>query len=189
MQDLRAKGNPVAYVGDVGRHWSLRKSATNSVLWVTGEDIPSGCPTSASAACLRRPDLQHQSTPSLRPSNRRVEDEMATPSSCVPTTARCSAPAGRYEFAVGRDFRRGRAGGRIPDRRSRPHRHVCEALGLPPTCPPPQNPAGASKAGFTLAQKMVGRACGLPGGAGRAPGHLLRADDDHRRLARTPPAR
>ncbi len=38
--DLKAKGNLVAYVGDVVGTGSSRKSATNSVLWFTGEDIP-----------------------------------------------------------------------------------------------------------------------------------------------------
>ena len=37
---LQAKGNPIAYVGDVVGTGSSRKSATNSVLWWTGEDIP-----------------------------------------------------------------------------------------------------------------------------------------------------
>ncbi|PKO56714.1 MAG: hypothetical protein CVU28_01920, partial [Betaproteobacteria bacterium HGW-Betaproteobacteria-21] len=40
LEDLRAKGNLVAYVGDVVGTGSSRKSATNSVLWFTGEDIP-----------------------------------------------------------------------------------------------------------------------------------------------------
>jgi aconitate hydratase 2 / 2-methylisocitrate dehydratase len=40
LQDLRARGNLVAYVGDVVGTGSSRKSATNSVLWFTGEDIP-----------------------------------------------------------------------------------------------------------------------------------------------------
>ncbi|HQF56451.1 MAG TPA: aconitate hydratase B, partial [Fibrobacteria bacterium] len=40
IQDLAAKGNLVAYVGDVVGTGSSRKSATNSVLWWTGEDIP-----------------------------------------------------------------------------------------------------------------------------------------------------
>ena len=38
--DLTAKGHPVAYVGDVVGTGSSRKSATNSVLWWTGENIP-----------------------------------------------------------------------------------------------------------------------------------------------------
>ncbi|MBC7918326.1 MAG: aconitate hydratase B, partial [Rhodoferax sp.] len=40
IEDLRARGNLVAYVGDVVGTGSSRKSATNSVLWFTGEDIP-----------------------------------------------------------------------------------------------------------------------------------------------------
>ena len=40
LEALIAKGNPVAYVGDVVGTGSSRKSATNSVLWWTGEDIP-----------------------------------------------------------------------------------------------------------------------------------------------------
>ena len=40
IEDLRAKGHLVAYAGDVVGTGSSRKSATNSVLWFTGEDIP-----------------------------------------------------------------------------------------------------------------------------------------------------
>ncbi len=40
LENLKAKGNLVAYVGDVVGTGSSRKSATNSVLWFTGEDIP-----------------------------------------------------------------------------------------------------------------------------------------------------
>jgi aconitate hydratase 2/2-methylisocitrate dehydratase len=40
FDELKAKGNLVAYVGDVVGTGSSRKSATNSVLWFTGEDIP-----------------------------------------------------------------------------------------------------------------------------------------------------
>ena len=40
IDGLKAKGNLVAYVGDVVGTGSSRKSATNSVLWFTGEDIP-----------------------------------------------------------------------------------------------------------------------------------------------------
>jgi len=38
--ELKKKGHPVAYVGDVVGTGSSRKSATNSVLWWTGDDIP-----------------------------------------------------------------------------------------------------------------------------------------------------
>lgn len=40
IADLKDKGHLVAYVGDVVGTGSSRKSATNSVLWWTGEDIP-----------------------------------------------------------------------------------------------------------------------------------------------------
>ena len=40
IEDLKKKGHAVAYVGDVVGTGSSRKSATNSVLWWTGDDIP-----------------------------------------------------------------------------------------------------------------------------------------------------
>ena len=40
IEDLKKKGHPVAYVGDVVGTGSSRKSATNSVIWWTGDDIP-----------------------------------------------------------------------------------------------------------------------------------------------------
>ena len=40
IADLKKKGNLVAYVGDVVGTGSSRKSATNSVIWATGADIP-----------------------------------------------------------------------------------------------------------------------------------------------------
>ena len=40
IEDLKKKGHTVAYVGDVVGTGSSRKSATNSVIWATGEDIP-----------------------------------------------------------------------------------------------------------------------------------------------------
>ncbi|BBI62306.1 hypothetical protein HSBAA_36120 [Vreelandella sulfidaeris] len=40
IEDVKAKGFPVVYVGDVVGTGSSRKSATNSVLWFFGDDIP-----------------------------------------------------------------------------------------------------------------------------------------------------
>jgi len=40
MEELASKGHPLAYVGDVVGTGSSRKSATNSVLWFMGDDIP-----------------------------------------------------------------------------------------------------------------------------------------------------
>ena len=40
FEAMKAKGNPLVYVGDVVGPGSSRKSATNSLLWMTGQDIP-----------------------------------------------------------------------------------------------------------------------------------------------------
>ncbi|MCV3263597.1 hypothetical protein OGZ01_15310 [Vibrio harveyi] len=40
IEELQKDGIPLAYVGDVVGTGSSRKSATNSVLWFMGEDIP-----------------------------------------------------------------------------------------------------------------------------------------------------
>merc|ERR1719364_64835 len=40
IEELQSKGHPLAYVGDVVGTGSSRKSATNSILWFMGEDIP-----------------------------------------------------------------------------------------------------------------------------------------------------
>ena len=40
IEELKEKGHPVALVGDVVGTGSSRKSATNSVLWKIGDDIP-----------------------------------------------------------------------------------------------------------------------------------------------------
>ena len=84
-----------------------------------------------------------------------------------------------------------RAGGRIPLIIGRGlTAKAREALGLPPSTlfRLPQAPADTGK-GFTLAQKMVGRACGLPEGQGVRPGTYCEPKMTIGRLARTPPAR
>ena len=98
IESLKEKGHLVAYVGDVVGTGSSRKSATNSVLWFTGEDIPS-CRTSASAACAwaaRSP--RSSTTPWKTPAPCRSSWtcprwKWATWSNCVPTTARPSRTA------------------------------------------------------------------------------------------------
>ncbi len=40
IEEVKSKGYPVAFVGDVVGTGSSRKSATNSVLWFFGEDLP-----------------------------------------------------------------------------------------------------------------------------------------------------
>jgi aconitate hydratase 2/2-methylisocitrate dehydratase len=52
IEELKAKGFPVAYVGDVVGTGSSRKSATNSVLWHTGCDIPHVPNKRAGGVCI-----------------------------------------------------------------------------------------------------------------------------------------
>ncbi len=98
------------------------------------------------------------------------------------------------EFKVKSDvlFDEVRAGGRIPLIIGRGlTAKAREALGLPAVdrCSACRSsPADTSK-GFTLAQKMVGRACGLPEGQGVRPGTYCEPKMTIGRLARTPPAR
>src|SRR3546814_10440535 len=49
---IKAKGNLVAYVGDEVGTGSSRKSATNSVLWHFGEDIPNVPNKRAGGVCI-----------------------------------------------------------------------------------------------------------------------------------------
>ena len=67
IEDLKAKGNLVAYVGDVVGTGSRRKSATNSVVWATGQDIPL-----RAQQALRRRDAGRQDRPHLLQHARRL---------------------------------------------------------------------------------------------------------------------
>lgn len=67
IEDLKKKGHLVAYVGDVVGTGSSRKSATNSVIWATGQDIPT-CRTSVSVASPWAPrSRRSSSTPRKTP--------------------------------------------------------------------------------------------------------------------------
>ena len=184
LQDLRARGNLVAYVGDVVGTGSSRKSATNSVLWFTGEDIPFVPNKRFGGVCLGS-----KIAPIFFNT---MEDAGALPVEIDVgqmdmgdeielridhATARVTAFKNGVQIAESElktpvILDEVRAGGRIPliigrglTTRAR------EALGLPPSTlfRLPQAPADSGK-GFTLAQKMVGRACGLPEGEGIRPG-------------------
>ncbi|TYT23788.1 bifunctional aconitate hydratase 2/2-methylisocitrate dehydratase [Luteimonas viscosa] len=177
---LKEKGHLVAYVGDVVGTGSSRKSATNSVLWWTGQDIPYIPNKRYGGVCLGSKiapifyntmedagalpieldvsRMEHGDVVELRPYEGKALKDGAVIA----------------EFQVKSDvlFDEVRAGGRIPliigrglTARAR------ESLGLPATdlFRQPQPPADSGR-GYSLAQKMVGRACGLPEGRGVRPG-------------------
>ena len=180
IEDLRARGNQVAYVGDVVGTGSSRKSATNSVLWFTGQDIPFVPNKRFGGVCLGgkiAPIFYNTMEDSgALPIELDVDQmEMGDVVELRPYDGK-ALKDGKViaEFQLKSDvlFDEVRAGGRIPLIIGRGlTAKAREALGLAPSTlfRLPQNPAN-SKLGFTLAQKMVGRAVGLPNGEGVRPG-------------------
>lgn len=180
IEDLQAKGNLVAYVGDVVGTGSSRKSATNSVLWWTGEDIPFVPNKRFGGVCLGgkiAPIFYNtMEDAGALPIELDVTDmNMGDVIELRPYEGKALKDGNVIaEFSVKSEvlFDEVRAGGRIPliigrglTARAR------EALGLAPSTlfRTPEAPESSDK-GFTLAQKMVGRACGLPEGQGIRPG-------------------
>jgi len=180
LESLKEKGHQVAYVGDVVGTGSSRKSATNSVLWFTGDDIPYVPNKRFGGICLGgkiAPIFYNtMEDAGALPIELDVSQmEMGDVIELRPYEGKALKNGEVIaEFSVKSDvlFDEVRAGGRIPliigrglTARAR------EALGLEPTTlfRLPTAPAESNK-GFTLAQKMVGRACGLPEGQGVRPG-------------------
>ncbi len=180
LNDLKAKGNLVAYVGDVVGTGSSRKSATNSVLWFTGQDIPFVPNKRFGGVCLGS-----KIAPIFYNT---MEDAGALPIELdvsgmnMGDVVELRPYEGKAlkdgqvvaEFKVKSEvlFDEVRAGGRIPLIIGRGlTAKAREALGLPASTlfRLPVDPADSGK-GYTLAQKMVGRACGLPEGKGVRPG-------------------
>ena len=180
IEDLRAKGNLVAYVGDVVGTGSSRKSATNSVLWFTGEDVPfvpnkrfgGVCLGSKIAPIFYNTMEDAGALPiELDVSNMNMGDVVELRPYDGKALKNGEVIA---EFKVKSDvlFDEVRAGGRIPLIIGRGlTAKAREALGLPVSTlfRLPTYPVDSGK-GFSLAQKMVGRACGLPEGQGVRPG-------------------
>ncbi|QVL52941.1 MAG: bifunctional aconitate hydratase 2/2-methylisocitrate dehydratase [Cyanobium sp. M30B3] len=179
IAQLKQKGHPVAYVGDVVGTGSSRKSAINSVLWHTGTDIPH-VPNKRSGGVI----LGGKIAPIFFNT---AEDSGALPIECDVTALNSGEVitirpyAGTIERAAGEPNAgtivarfelkpstitdEVRAGGRIPLLIGRSLTDKVRAkLGLPPSdlFIRPVAPADTGK-GYTLAQKMVGKACGLAG--------------------------
>ncbi|MCM2681317.1 bifunctional aconitate hydratase 2/2-methylisocitrate dehydratase [Echinimonas agarilytica] len=175
IEEVKAKGFPVAYVGDVVGTGSSRKSATNSVLWFFGDDIPY-VPNKRTGGFV----LGGKIAPIFFNT---MEDSGALPIEVDVTSLNMGDVIDVYPFE-GKVCKHGtdevistfglktdvlidevRAGGRIPliigrgltDR-------ARESLSLP-VSDVFRRPASVedSAKGYTLAQKMVGKACGVAG--------------------------
>jgi aconitate hydratase 2/2-methylisocitrate dehydratase len=180
IADLKKKGHLVAYVGDVVGTGSSRKSATNSVIWATGEDIPfvpnkrfGGVTLGGKIAPIF---FNTQEDSGALPIEVDVTAfNMGDVIDIFPYDGRIEKDGVKaVDFKLKSDvlFDEVRAGGRINLIIGRSlTAKAREFLKLPASTAfrLPQSPA-ASTRGFSLAQKMVGRACGLPEGQGVRPG-------------------
>ncbi len=180
IEDLKKKGHLVAYVGDVVGTGSSRKSATNSVIWATGEDIPfvpnkrfGGVTLGGKIAPIFFNTQEDSGALPIEVDVSRLE--MGDVIDIYPYEGRIEKggqKVAHFELKSEVLLDEVRAGGRINLIIGRGlTAKAREALGLPVSTAfrLPQAPV-ESKAGFTLAQKMVGRACGLPEGQGIRPG-------------------
>ena len=175
IEAMKAKGLPVAYVGDVVGTGSSRKSATNSVLWFFGDDIPYVPNKRAGGFCF--------GTKIAPIFYNTMEDAGALPIEfdCNDLNMGDAIDVYPYEGKVckhGTDevittfelktqvlLDEVRAGGRIPLIIGRGLTDKARAelgLGASDLFRKPVAPADSNK-GYTLAQKMVGKACGVEG--------------------------
>ena len=180
IEELKKKGHLVAYVGDVVGTGSSRKSATNSIIWGFGEDIPfvpnkrfGGVTLGGKIAPIF---FNTQEDSGALPIEVDVSKlEMGDVIDVLPYDGKIvknGETISTFELKSEVLFDEVRAGGRINLIIGRSlTAKAREFLGLPTSTlfRLPKVPA-STKAGFTLAQKMVGRACGLPEGQGVRPG-------------------
>ena len=174
IEALKDKGHPIAYVGDVVGTGSSRKSATNSVLWHMGHDIPFVPNKRSGGVCIGG-----KIAPIFFNT---MEDAGALPIECDVTQMNTGdvIVIKPYEgviqneqgltlanFALKSDviLDEVRAGGRIPlivGRGLTTRAREALGLGTADLLRTPTAPVESTK-GFTLAQKMVGKACGVDG--------------------------
>ena len=175
IEAIKAKGYPVAYVGDVVGTGSSRKSATNSVLWFFGDDIPNVPNKRAGGYCfggkIAPIFFNTMEDAGALPIEMDV-DKMnmgdvidVYPYEGVAKNAETGEVLCNFELKTQVLLDEVRAGGRIPLIIGRGLTDKARAaLGLAPTTlfRKPDQPADTGK-GFSLAQKMVGKACGVEG--------------------------
>ena len=181
IDEIKAKGLPVVFVGDVVGTGSSRKSATNSVLWFFGEDIPGVPNKRAGGVCIGNKvapiffntmedagalvfeapvdDLNMGDVIEIRPYDGKILNEAGETIS-------------EFGFKSEVILDEVQAGGRIPliiGRGLTAKARVALGLGATDLFRLPKDPEAGTK-GFSLGQKMVGKACGLEEGQGVRPG-------------------
>ncbi|USZ51643.1 bifunctional aconitate hydratase 2/2-methylisocitrate dehydratase [Halomonas sp. DN3] len=175
IEAVKAKGFPVAYVGDVVGTGSSRKSATNSVLWFFGDDIPNVPNKRAGGFCfggkIAPIFFNTMEDAGALPVEMDVSKmEMGDVIDVYPYEGKVcrhdtDEVISTFELKTQVILDEVRAGGRIPLIIGRGLTdNARKALGLEQSdvFRLPEQPKDTGK-GFTLAQKMVGKACGLEG--------------------------
>ncbi len=173
MKELKAKGYPLAYVGDVVGTGSSRKSGINSVQWHMGKDIP-GIPNKRTGGIVIGDIIapiffntaeDSGCIPIQAPTKELNTGDVITVKPFDGTIEKNGKVVSTYEISPNTLPDEMRAGGRIPliigkglTAKAR------EALGMDAgnIFMTPSQPADNGK-GYTLAQKMVGKACGIDG--------------------------
>ena len=173
IEELKKKGHPIAYVGDVVGTGSSRKSGVNSVQWFMGEDIP-GVPNKRTggvvigsviapiffATCEDSGALPIQAGVDQMESGDVIEIDFT--SGKISKGGSVISEFSLNPNTLADEFR---AGGRIPLIIGRGlTKKAREALGMGEDAifARPEQPADNGK-GYSLAQKMVGKAVGIKG--------------------------
>ena len=176
IRDLRAEGHRVAFAGDVVGTGSSRKSACNSVMWHIGEDIPfvpnkrrGGIVLGGLIAPIffnTAEDSGGLPIPKVDLAGVKTGDtvildlgagELRSPSGAVLSKIELAPETIRDEY---------RAGGRlnlIIGRRLTDRARKALGIGETDIFARVESPAAKPGQGYTQAQKIVGRACGMPG--------------------------
>jgi aconitate hydratase 2/2-methylisocitrate dehydratase len=174
IAELKKKGHPVAYVGDVVGTGSSRKSAINSVLWHMGNDIPfvpnkraGGYVLGGAIAPIFFNTAEDAGALPIQCDVTKLETGMVI--TIHPYKGEITNEAGEvistFDLKPDTILDEVRAGGRIPLLIGRTLTDKTRlALGLEHSTvfTRPQQAFDTGK-GYSLAQKMVGKACGLPG--------------------------
>lgn len=175
INELKKKGFPLAYVGDVVGTGSSRKSATNSILWFFGDDVPNVPNKRGGGVCIGNkiaPIFYNTMEDSGALPLEMNVDNLNTgdiidifPYEGVTKTHGTDNVLCTWSLKTDVLLDEVRAGGRIPLIIGKSLTAKARAsLKLKPSTVFRSTSGEVPKvAGFTLAQKMVGRACGVPG--------------------------
>ena len=171
----REAGHQVAFVGDVVGTGSSRKSACNSVLWYIGDDIPcvpnkrrGGVIIGSVIAPIFFNTAQDSGALPLRMdvSNLNMGDVITIHTARGEVTNQAGEVVSTFAIKPNTVPDEYRAGGRIPliiGRNVTTQARAALGLGEAEIFAQPENPTPKPGQGYTQAQKIVGKACGVEG--------------------------